>query len=85
MILEGALDLHGRIAPSANQPLHKRLVEVNWKMIIVQSHSVVFNSPWMDDVFVCKQIDRIEMQYRNRVVTKENISIFHPGIWRITK
>ncbi|KAK4293650.1 hypothetical protein Pmani_033668 [Petrolisthes manimaculis] len=28
MILEGALDLHGRIAPSANQPLHKRLVEV---------------------------------------------------------
>ncbi|XP_071543136.1 dedicator of cytokinesis protein 3 isoform X3 [Panulirus ornatus] len=28
MILEGALDLHGRIAPSANQPLHRRLVEV---------------------------------------------------------
>ncbi|XP_050737688.1 dedicator of cytokinesis protein 3-like isoform X3 [Eriocheir sinensis] len=28
MILEGALDLHGRIAPAANQPLHRRLVEV---------------------------------------------------------
>lgn len=29
MILEGALELHGKIAPSANQPLHRRLVEVS--------------------------------------------------------
>ncbi|XP_037792049.1 dedicator of cytokinesis protein 4-like [Penaeus monodon] len=28
MILEGALELHGKIAPPANQPLHRRLVEV---------------------------------------------------------
>ncbi|KAG7153404.1 Dedicator of cytokinesis protein 3-like, partial [Homarus americanus] len=28
MILEGALDLHGKIAHSVNQPLHRRLVEV---------------------------------------------------------
>ncbi|XP_045606392.1 dedicator of cytokinesis protein 3 isoform X3 [Procambarus clarkii] len=28
MILESALDLHGKIAPSANQPLHRRLVDV---------------------------------------------------------
>ncbi|XP_066947355.1 dedicator of cytokinesis protein 3 isoform X4 [Macrobrachium rosenbergii] len=28
LILEGALELHGKIAPLANQPLHRRLVEV---------------------------------------------------------
>ncbi|XP_076035833.1 dedicator of cytokinesis protein 3-like isoform X2 [Oratosquilla oratoria] len=28
MILEVALELHGKIAPAANQPLHKRLIEV---------------------------------------------------------
>lgn len=51
MILEGALELHGKIAPPANQPLHRRLVEVLYQNSYLSYRCVDFILVIFESIF----------------------------------